>query len=153
MAKGTFTPTPLTFSLNGTEHTYQGRGRWSVELAQVVLDTKTVPSKAKDGTWGWREADADELASAQKLIDRVSARQDELDKASALRLAERAAAKAARREEKAKAKAAAKAERQATRDAARAAKAEAKAAKAAAKATKGAATAPVAVAPSAEVEA
>lgn len=93
--KGFFSPTPLTFTLEGKEYTYAGRGRWSVQLATVVLRDQKVPEKQKDGTWGWREALPVELASAQKLVGKVEAKQRAKAEAAAQRLAAKAAKKVA----------------------------------------------------------
>lgn len=93
--KGYFAPTPLTFTLEGKEYTYAGRGRWSVQLARVVLEGGKVPEKQKDGTWGWREATPVELAAAQKLVGKVEAKAKAKAEAAAQRLAAKAARKVA----------------------------------------------------------
>lgn len=72
MAKGHFTATPLTFELDGVSHQYAGRGRWSCFLSQLIVNTKTAPARQKDGSWSWRDATVEELAAAQKLVDKVA---------------------------------------------------------------------------------
>jgi hypothetical protein len=91
MAKGHFTATSLNFELDGVAYTYAGRGRWSVQLATVVVNTKTAPAKQKDGTWQWREATVDELAAAQKLVNKIAAKVQAKADAKAAREAARAA--------------------------------------------------------------
>ena len=49
--KGNFKATPLEFILDSKTYTYAGRGRWSVQLATVVVADGKAPTKNKDGTW------------------------------------------------------------------------------------------------------
>lgn len=93
--KGFFAPTPLQFSLDGKDYTYAGRGRWSVQLARVVLNGGKAPEKQKDGTWGWRDATPAEVAAAQKLVGKVEAKARAKAEAAAQRLASKAAKKVA----------------------------------------------------------
>jgi len=83
--KGHFQATLLTFTgTDGAEHQYGGRGRYSVPLAMLVVANGQVPMRTETG-WQWRDADADELASSQELVQNV-----------ANRIMEKAAAKIAR---------------------------------------------------------
>jgi hypothetical protein len=69
--KGHFTATPLEFQLDGVTYTYAGRGRWSVQLATIISRDKKAPVKSEAGTWTWRDATPSELASAEKLTEKV----------------------------------------------------------------------------------
>lgn len=94
--KGHFTPVPLTFTgVDGKEYTYGGRGRYSVELARVVVRDSKVPT-SKDGTWSWRDGTADEVANCAKLVKTIDTRAADLAAAKAEKAAARAAKKAAK---------------------------------------------------------
>jgi osmotically-inducible protein OsmY len=84
---GFFTATPLEFTLEGKTFRYAGRGRWSVELAKVVATTGKAPAKNKEGVWEWREATAQEAASAKSLTDKIAARLQAKADAAAARVA------------------------------------------------------------------
>lgn len=72
--KGRFKATPLTFTgTDGAEHTYGGRGRYCLALAQIVVRDLKVPRNSADG-WVWRDADSEELASANALVESVTAK-------------------------------------------------------------------------------
>jgi hypothetical protein len=72
MGKGNFKATPLEFDLNGATHTYAGRGRWSVQLATVVVSGGKAPEKNADGVWVWRTATTSELGAATKLVNKIA---------------------------------------------------------------------------------
>lgn len=91
--KGYFVATPLEFTLDGTTYTYAGRGRWSSQLASVVLADGKAPVKQTDGTWGWREANEVELAAAKKLVDKIAAKLKEKAEKAALKMAAKASKK------------------------------------------------------------
>jgi hypothetical protein len=86
---GLFKATPLEFTLEGETFRYAGRGRWSVELAKVVATTGKAPAKNKEGAWEWREATAQEAASAKSLTDRIAERLQAKADAAAARVAEK----------------------------------------------------------------
>ena len=92
--KGYFVATPLEFTLDGTTYKYAGRGRWSSQLASVVLTDGKAPVKQTDGTWGWREANEVELAAAKKLVDKIAAKLKEKAEKAALKMAAKASKKA-----------------------------------------------------------
>jgi hypothetical protein len=94
--KGHFVATPLEFECNGQTYKYAGRGRWSVQLATVVMNQGKAPERQKDGTWGWRDAKPEELASAEKLVNKIAAKLLAKADAAAKRLAARAAKKASK---------------------------------------------------------
>lgn len=91
--KGKFTATPLEFELDGKTYVYAGRGRWSVQLATVVATGGKAPVKAKDGTWSWRDATADESNAATKLVNKIAAKLKAKADAVASRVAARATKK------------------------------------------------------------
>lgn len=91
--KGYFVATPLEFTLDGTTYKYAGRGRWSSQLASVVLTDGKAPVKQTDGTWGWREANEVELAAAKKLVDKIAAKLKEKAEKAALKMAAKASKK------------------------------------------------------------
>lgn len=94
--KGHFVASPLEFELNGQTYKYAGRGRWNTALATVVVNGGKAPERQKDGTWGWRDATPAELASAEKLINKIAAKLTAKADAAAARLAARAAKKASK---------------------------------------------------------
>jgi hypothetical protein len=89
--KGHFTATPLEFELDGETYTYAGRGRWSVQLATRIATDKKAPVKAEDGTWTWRDATPNELASAEKLTAKVAKAMEEKAAKATARIARKAA--------------------------------------------------------------
>lgn len=104
LGKGHFKATPLTFTgTDGVEHTYGGRGRYSVPLAMLVVANSKVPMKTETG-WSWRDATAEELASSKELVANVANR----IMAKAEAKVARDAAREQRKAEKAAAKTAAK---------------------------------------------
>jgi hypothetical protein len=104
--KGHYQATPLTFMVGNTEYTYSGRGRHSTQLSMAIVQSKTFPVTQDDGTWNWRTATAEELASAQKLVDKAEAKVTARETAKAARLEAKAVKAAAKAQAKADAKAA-----------------------------------------------
>jgi hypothetical protein len=92
--KGNFSATPLEFDLDGKTYTYAGRGRWSVQLATVVVNGGKAPIKQKDGTWGWRDATAAETSAAEKLVNKIAAKLRAKAEVAAAKVAARSTKKA-----------------------------------------------------------
>jgi len=88
--KGNFKATPLEFELDGKTYTYAGRGRWSVQLATVVVNGGKSPIKNKDGEWEWRDATTDELSAATKLVNKIADKLRAKAEATAAKVAARA---------------------------------------------------------------
>jgi hypothetical protein len=97
--RGKFVPVPLTFTVDGVESTYAGRGRFSAALATLCVREKKLPVN-KDGGWTWVDASTEDLAKCQALVDKTAA--------AAKAAMEKAAAKAAAKAAKAAAKSAPK---------------------------------------------
>lgn len=90
--RGKFIATPLEFELDGETYTYAGRGRWSVQLAKVVIATGKAPVKT-DEVWDWRKATSDETDSATKLISNIAEKLKKKADKAALKLANKIAKK------------------------------------------------------------
>jgi len=91
--RGIFKETPLEFELEGKTYRYMGRGRWSSELAKVVVTTGKAPVKNKEGVWEWREATPTEAASAKSLTDKIAERLQAKADAAASKVAGKATKK------------------------------------------------------------
>ena len=85
--RGKFVATPLEFTLDGNTYRYKGRGRWSCELAALVVQSGKAPAKNKEGVWEWRDATPQEAASAKSLTDKIAERLREKAEAAASRVA------------------------------------------------------------------
>lgn len=88
--KGNFKATPLEFDLDGKTYTYAGRGRWSVQLATVVVNGGKAPQKNKEGEWEWRDATTNEMSAATKLVNKIADKLRAKAEATAAKVAARA---------------------------------------------------------------
>lgn len=74
-SRGHYTHTQLTFTLNGKEYTYSGRGRWSIPLTAYVFHTKTMPKMTDTNgvkTWTW-------VTASQDILDNLEIKKHHTD--------------------------------------------------------------------------